>query len=563
MSAHHIEVERKYEALDPQAPAPTPDWGQLEKLTDGRLTVMKTVTEDMTATYLDTVDGRLAAAKVAVRRRVGGYDQGWHVKFDDGSGNRHEMHFDLIDPVESLPTALYRALRNVTHDHELHPTVGIQTLRRRSVLTDRQGTEVAEICADQVESHSAADDSRRAWSEWEVELLTPGALEGEEIFDACERVLQAAGIGPSVSPAKLVRALGKDAAFEARRGARGDRDDHAAAASPQNGEKNHAGATPEAIKKKRSAPPSSTRVLSAALTQLIDQLLLRELRLRAGDTTAVHELRQTAQSLGAVLRFAVRPYVRSEADALEVDACTEVLRELRTALAPARDLDIVEQSLNAVQPLAGVLTAHDVENLHRQLAEDRANADPLGIKRFNADSALHLHKALGEIAEHTESFVELPLNPENYLNKVAKRIRKSLTVYLKEDYKDVWVQPTADFAYAEDSNELLFDIRRAAQSGLYCLHALSAGLGERVTDDQRRLMHTCIDLHRELSVISDEQVFTGWLYSTARRAARGDQDRLGIGYLMGRSSYYQVGLRMTDHALVPAELKKIKKLSLK
>lgn len=46
---------------------------------------------ELDATYYDTVDTRLAAASITLRRRTGGSDAGWHLKFPVGPGVRDEI----------------------------------------------------------------------------------------------------------------------------------------------------------------------------------------------------------------------------------------------------------------------------------------------------------------------------------------------------------------------------------------------------------------------------------------------------------------------------------------
>jgi uncharacterized protein YjbK len=47
------------------------------------------------AVYYDTADLALAAGRITLRRRTGGDDAGWHLKFPAGSGELQEVRLPL------------------------------------------------------------------------------------------------------------------------------------------------------------------------------------------------------------------------------------------------------------------------------------------------------------------------------------------------------------------------------------------------------------------------------------------------------------------------------------
>lgn len=74
MSARRfLEVEAKFAVT---AEAVIPD---LRKIT-GVATVADTRHQSLSAIYYDTEDLRLTRAKITLRRRSGGQDDGWHIK---------------------------------------------------------------------------------------------------------------------------------------------------------------------------------------------------------------------------------------------------------------------------------------------------------------------------------------------------------------------------------------------------------------------------------------------------------------------------------------------------
>ena len=90
-----IEVEAKFAVDDSIA---VPDLTALSAVESAG----ETVNHSLSAIYYDTADLRLTRAKVTLRRRTGGKDDGWHIKLP-GTTGRTELHAELTDP--STPPA--------------------------------------------------------------------------------------------------------------------------------------------------------------------------------------------------------------------------------------------------------------------------------------------------------------------------------------------------------------------------------------------------------------------------------------------------------------------------
>ena len=75
--ADHLEIEQKFDA-DPDLERP-----DFAAVTAG-VAAAAPVLHHLSATYFDTADGRLQAAKITLRRRTGGTDAGWHLKLPAG-----------------------------------------------------------------------------------------------------------------------------------------------------------------------------------------------------------------------------------------------------------------------------------------------------------------------------------------------------------------------------------------------------------------------------------------------------------------------------------------------
>jgi inorganic triphosphatase YgiF len=169
------------------------------------------------ALYFDTEDRVLAGNHIIIRRRSGGADEGWHVKLPADEG-RTEVHWPLEDGSEdSVPEGVLERLAAVLKGRAVTPLARIHTVRTLVHLQDAAGNDVAEIADDEVSTTDLRAGTKRAWREWEAELLPAAPATRDErtaLLDDIERVLVAAGARPSSTVAKIARALGADANFK-------------------------------------------------------------------------------------------------------------------------------------------------------------------------------------------------------------------------------------------------------------------------------------------------------------------------------------------------------------
>ncbi|MFF3920115.1 CHAD domain-containing protein [Streptomyces sp. NPDC001852] len=188
------EIERKYESDDSGLPDLTGVGGVATVLDKGQV--------ELDATYYDTADERLAAAALTLRRRTGGSDAGWHLKFPVEPGVRDEIRAPLSDTV---PEEIAALVRSRVRDAALVPLVRLRSARDVRHLVDADGTLLAEASVDAVTAERLdGKGSTAQWTEIEVEL----ADDGDPAFlDLVEKRLRRAGVRPSKSPSKLARAL--------------------------------------------------------------------------------------------------------------------------------------------------------------------------------------------------------------------------------------------------------------------------------------------------------------------------------------------------------------------
>ncbi|MFE6662706.1 CHAD domain-containing protein [Streptomyces sp. NPDC057697] len=189
------EIERKYEA-DPATRLP-----DLTRVA-GVHSVAHPGAVELDAVYYDTVDLRLAADSLTLRRRTGGADAGWHLKFPVAAGIRDELREPLSD---TLPLPFARLLRSRVRDRALVPVVRLVSARDVHHLLDADGALLAEVAVDRVRAERlTGGGATAAWTEIEAELADGG---DPAFLDAVEHRLRKAGIRPSAALSKAARAL--------------------------------------------------------------------------------------------------------------------------------------------------------------------------------------------------------------------------------------------------------------------------------------------------------------------------------------------------------------------
>ncbi|GAA1252762.1 hypothetical protein JOF42_002739 [Microbacterium phyllosphaerae] len=196
-----VEVERKY---DVDGATPLPEWGGLpgvDAVSGGEM-------RELDARYLDTDDAELSRAGVALRRRTGGPDAGWHIKGPREGDGRLEIGWPLGDD-DSIPDAVIETLSRWTTGR-LTPLARIENDRTAYLLSGADGV-IAEFVDDRVRATDLRQDVRREWREWEFELgpAAPADAAGREaLFAAVEAAIFAVGGREASSGSKLARALG-------------------------------------------------------------------------------------------------------------------------------------------------------------------------------------------------------------------------------------------------------------------------------------------------------------------------------------------------------------------
>jgi inorganic triphosphatase YgiF len=198
----HLETEQKYDAA---ADFILPDLNGL----DGRAKATGRHRYYLSATYFDTEDLDLIKNRITLRRRVGGPDEGWHLKLPVRKDTRQEVRAPLsAGEAGTVPAQLAAQVEDITAGRPLHPIAILDTERTVVTLTGQAGEPLAEV-ADDLVTASRLDEpgaEPMTWREIEVE-----AAEGAEVaglLEAAGQALREAGARRSASASKLGRLLG-------------------------------------------------------------------------------------------------------------------------------------------------------------------------------------------------------------------------------------------------------------------------------------------------------------------------------------------------------------------
>jgi inorganic triphosphatase YgiF len=200
----HLETEQKYDA---PADFTLPDFSGL----DGPAAPGERHRYFLSATYFDTDDLDLLKNKITLRRRVGGPDEGWHLKQPVRKDTRQETRAPLSDgDAGSVPKALAAQVADVLAGQSLHPVAILDTERTVLILASPAGEPLAEVADDLVTATRLDEPGAEPlqWREIEVEAAE-NRDEAPGVLEAAGQVLRQAGAMRSQSASKLGRLFGR------------------------------------------------------------------------------------------------------------------------------------------------------------------------------------------------------------------------------------------------------------------------------------------------------------------------------------------------------------------
>jgi inorganic triphosphatase YgiF len=199
----HLETEQKY---DVEAGFALPGFGGLAGPGGRRAEPRRYY---LRATYFDTENLDLHHSRITLRRRVGGSDEGWHLKLPVRKDTRQELHAPLGEGgTGSVPARLTAQVEDVTAGQRLRPIAILDTERTVVTVPGPTGEAMLEIADDLVTATRLGDpdDEPVTWREIEVEIISE-APEAAGLLADAGQVLREAGAKPSSSGSKLARLL--------------------------------------------------------------------------------------------------------------------------------------------------------------------------------------------------------------------------------------------------------------------------------------------------------------------------------------------------------------------
>jgi len=487
----HLEIETKFDVPVPYA---VPELAGV----DGVASADAPVEHRLEAQYFDTADLRLARARITLRRRTGGPDDGWHVKLPVSGDARQELRHPLGRATRRPPRAVVAPLLGVLRGAAPVAVAQLRTRRVVTVLRDADGRPLAEVADDAVSATrlSGPDGAAgvRSWREVEVELL-----EGDR--DLLARVgeqLVAAGAARTARASKLARALGLEA----------EPPSAPASAEPR---KKKGG------KKRRDDGPSAGEAVLAVVREQVSALQLADVGLRTGADDGLRRMRIACRSLRATLA-AFRPVL----DRTATDPVRDELRWLAGALSEPRDDEVAFAGLRAaVAELPGELVLGPVvarlqseEVAARELGRTRAAELVAGQRHLDLLDALH---ALLTDPPLTASAAE-PAGPvlDEVLRREARLVRRSASA--------------AEALEGTERTEALHAVRRVARRARHVAEAVPV-VGERAGEVARAARRT----QRLLGALQDVVVTGERCRQLAVSAHAAGEPGFTYGLLLGRA----------------------------
>lgn len=505
-AAVQTEIERKYTVEEGTV---LPDLG-------GVPGVDRTQAEEpfgLEAVYFDTEGLDLARARIALRRRVGGADEGWHLKLPAEEG-RTEMQWPLTTG-ETVPDEVLEPVRALVRDRALTPLARIATTRTITELLDERGGVVVEVADDQVTASDVRGGEVRAWREWEAEL-GPAAPDTraarEQLLDDVEAVLRESGATVSPSVSKLAQALGRTGLGTGASSA----------------------ADPTSVD---THTPAEEAVLAGA-RELVAALLAIDPAARRDEPDAVHRMRTTVRRLRNVLATHRALFGRARVDPLR-----EQLSRLGAQLGEVRDLEVraawAGDALDAYEAERGVTDDAARYRLVGELGEERSGALARLREALTAEPYFRLLDDLegfvaGESAETDSGSgsegVSARREERATLRKAARRVLKR-SGSVEEAAGAV---PDGVAGQAEVLGHL-HESRKAARKLRHAAEFATEGAGGVLGGKAARLGELAEALQDALGEHRDAALFADHLLLVAARAHAAGEDTFVYGALHQRA----------------------------
>ncbi|MEX3516318.1 CYTH and CHAD domain-containing protein [Corynebacterium camporealensis] len=531
-----LEVEAKFAVAEHTQ---LPELTKLEAVDQ----LAETREHNLSAIYYDTADLRLTRAKVTLRRRTGGNDDGWHIKIPAEQG-RTELRAELSEPTDGkyeVPAELLYEVRSLIRNRPLEPIAQVDNQRTEILLADEAGNPVAEFCDDHVTAFSfLPGGEENSWREWEIELAEPlaGTDEGSDLIRRATSLFISSGARVSSSPSKLKSALGKSI-----------------------------DSAPLPLSQQTPDVPEDSPALAVvnALRENRDKLVEYDPRVRRDEWDSVHQMRVATRELRSHLQTFHGIVTGPEVEYIESE-----LKALAGMLGQARDAEVVEerwQDLLAAED-SDTLDAATREHLSKDMGRDYARAHRRVVNALNSDRYLELLETLDEFlanppvgnAEEEEAVGRHRLEegetassseeteaqqaseqqpaepakddhdePQDMETVMANHLNKAYKKLVKRHKKAVenWDNPELTL---HEREEYFHDMRKAAKKLRYAAEAA----GKSTKLKTKPLYKACKKMQSVLGDFQDSVTSRDRLLKLASRARARHEDTFGYGLLYQR-----------------------------
>ena len=438
---------------------------------------------DLRATYHDTPDLRLARNGVTLRCRSGEEGgPGWTLKLPVGDGiaeGRDELHFE--GGARQVPEGAQDLVRALVRSAALGPVARLRTQRRRWLLRDADGGELAELVDDHV---SVMERNRVAARFRELEIEGRGV--GRRALERIAGVLTSNGAAQAEQTPKLVRALGERASAPP---------DVAVAEAP------------------RPRDPAAHAV-RAAIASGVLRMTMNDPRTRLGEVEPLHQMRVGTRRLRSDLRT-FRPLLdRDWTESLRTD-----LKWLGGSLGAVRDLDVLLARLRR--------ESEDVSSRLGPLFKE------LERRREEARAAL-LEDLRGErYGQLLDRLVEAAREPR-LSGRAQRPSRKVLPALAARSWREL--SEAAKVLDHDSPDEELHRVRVLTKRARYAAEAVAPALGSKRGRQAGRFAGCAADLQDVLGELQDSVVASQTIQDFALEHPHDGPLNLAIGRLLERES---------------------------
>ncbi|MFI9454195.1 CHAD domain-containing protein [Amycolatopsis sp. NPDC052450] len=461
------EIERKYDlAADRPIPRLVPV-GPVTNQADPRVDLLD-------ATYFDTPDFRLAQAGITLRRRLGGSDEGWHLKLPVGEDRREELRLPLGGKPDKVPGGLARLVRAHTLGAKLVQAAHLRTERTSYALLDAEGRELATLTDDVVTGEAGGDKAHLdRWREIEIEL-SPGA--DPAVLDSLDQAVVSAGAERSRWPSKLRRL------------------------------------TDELVPSARGASGS---VLADYLAEQLDVLRRNDIGVRRDADDAVHQMRVASRRLRSGLKTFGRSFDADVANGLAAE-----LRWLGGELGPARDTEVMAARLHdEVKALPAELVLGNVEQLMtRHFAREAEESKARAIRALDSKRYTELLRALEKLVAKPRKIKEGKKELRKAVARTDRKLRRA-------------VAAASELESGAEQDAALHEVRKKAKRARYAADAVRPVTGKKLRKWRKNVkaVQSTLGTHHDLVVTRETLRLLGL------RAYAENENAFTYGLLHGRS----------------------------